>query len=295
MSVAATRRVSVVVPARNAEQTLGECLRALAAQTLPRDEFEIIVVVDQSRDASAAIAQAAGVQVLESKGRGAAAARNTGIAAAQGEWVAFTDADCVPSRTWLGHLLHAVESVPDALGAAGLTLGYKSDTPAARYVDLTGGLQAERHLAHERYPWAPTGNVIYRRSALDRVGGFDASFRTYEGGDLHTRLVRAVGGPFPYVPQAVVLHRHRAGWRAYWGQQLNYGFGYGQFFGRYRAELRWSLMDEISAWSGVALSVLQAAIPRRGDPGVIARGNAVKQLAQRIGFVRSYWRPGHGG
>ena len=294
MTSAAIPRVSVVVPARNAEKTLGECLRALAAQTLPRDQFEVIVVVDHSRDTSAAIANAAGVEVLESTGRGAASARNTGIAAARGEWIAFTDADCVPSRTWLGQLLRVVEGSADALGAAGLTLGYQSNTPAARYVDLTGGLQAERHLAHERYPWAPTGNVMYRRSALNRVSGFDARFRTYEGCDLHTRLLREVGGPFLYVPQAIVLHRHRAGWRAYWRQQVGYGFGYGQFFRRYGTELRWSLVDEIRAWSGVAVSVVGAAIPRRGDTGVIAHGNAVKQLAQRIGFVRSYWSPRHG-
>jgi glycosyltransferase involved in cell wall biosynthesis len=285
-------RVSVVVPARDAEKTLAECLRALGAQTLPRDEFEVILVVDRdSRDGSAAIASAAGVAVIESAGRGAPAARNTGIAAARGEWIAFTDADCVPSRTWLSQLLATVESEPEALGAAGLTLGYRSETAAARYVDLTGGLQAERHLAHERYPWAPTGNVMYRRAALTSVGGFDVRFRTYEGCDLHTRLLREVGGTFRYVPEAVVLHRHRSGWRAYWRQQVGYGVGYGQFFRRYERELRWRPTDELRAWLGVAMALGRAAIPRRGEPGVVGRGTAVKQLAQRVGFVRSYWNP----
>jgi glycosyltransferase involved in cell wall biosynthesis len=292
MSDEITPRVSVVVPARNAEKTLAECLRALAAQSVPRDQVEVIVVVDRdSHDGSAAIARAAGVQVLESDASGASAARNTGIAAARGEWIAFTDADCMPSRTWLARLLAAAHETPGALGAAGLTLGYRSDTPAARYVDLTGGLQAERHLAHERYPWAPTGNVIYRRSALNRVGGFDARFRTYEGCDLHTRLLREVGGSFPFVPQAIVLHHHRVGWRAYWRQQLGYGIGYGQFFRRYEREVGWRARDEVRAWLGVAASLGRAAIPRRGDAGLVGRGNAVKQLAQRIGFVRSYWNP----
>ncbi len=287
-----TPRVTVVVPARNAENTLSECLRALAAQTVPRDEYEVIVVVDRdSRDGSAAIAAAAAVQVLESDGRGAPAARNTGIAAARGEWIAFTDADCMPSRTWLSRLLAAVDEAPGALGAAGMTLGYRSDTPAARYVDLSGGLQAERHLAHERYPWAPTGNVIYRRSALDSVGGFDDRFRTYEGCDLHTRLRREVGGPFAYVPHAIVLHRHRVGWRAYWRQQVGYGVGFGQFFRRYEREVGWRARDELHAWLGVAASLGRAALPRHGDAGLVGRGTAIKQLAQRIGFVRSYWNP----
>jgi GT2 family glycosyltransferase len=287
-------RVTVVVPARNAERTLAECLGALVAQTLPRDEYEVIVVVDRdSRDGSAAIAGTAGVRVLASGASGAAAARNTGIAAAATEWVAFTDADCIPSRAWRSQLLQAVDALgePTALGAAGPTLGYQSTTAAARFVDLTGGLHAERHLAHERYPWAPTGNVMYRRAALDSVGGFDGRFRTYEGCDLHTRLRRNVGGRFAFAPGAVVLHHHRAGWRAYWRQQVGYGIGYGQFYRRYEAELPWTIGTELRAWGSVLAAAGRALIPRRTDAGLLARGTAVKLLAQRIGFVRSYWNP----
>jgi glycosyltransferase involved in cell wall biosynthesis len=286
--------VSVVVPARDAQRTLPACLRALATQSLPADQYEVIVVVDrESRDGSAAVAGASGVRVLESELSGAPGARNTGIAAATGEWIAFTDADCVPSRTWLAHLLAAVTATGDTatLGAAGLTLGYRSDTPAARYVDLTGGLQAERHLAHERYPWAPTGNVMYRRSALRKVGGFDPRFNTYEGCDLHTRLARKVGGPFAYVPTAIVMHQHRAGWRAYWRQQVGYGVGYAQFFRRYRRELSWHATDEARAWLSVAGSLAHALRTHGKDDGLLARGGAVKGLAQRIGFMRAYWNP----
>ncbi|HUP83125.1 MAG TPA: glycosyltransferase [Candidatus Limnocylindria bacterium] len=295
MSQIGQPRVTVVVPARNAERTLGECLRALASQTLPRGEFEVTVVVDRdSRDGSAAIASAAGVRVLTSDAAGAAAARNTGIAAATTEWVAFTDADCIPSRAWLSQLLTAVHETgdPKALGAAGPTLGHQSTTAAARFVDLTGGLRADRHLAHARYPWAPTGNVMYRRAALDCVGGFDVRFRTYEGCDLHTRLVRKVGGGFGYAPGAVVLHHHRAGWRSYWRQQVGYGIGYGQFFRRYEGELSWTAGSELRAWASVVRALGRAAIPRRGDAGLLARGSAVKLLAQRIGFMRSYWNRG---
>lgn len=287
-------RVSVVVPARDAATTLGECLRALAAQTLAAKDYEVIVVVDRdSADGSAAIARAAGVRVLVSARSGAAAARNTGVAAARGEWIAFTDADCVPSRTWLSQLLASVESPggEPALGAAGSTLGYESTTAAARFVDLTGGLQADRHLAHERYPWAPTGNVVYRRAALEAVGGFDVRFRTYEGCDLHTRLLRQVGGNFAYAPGAVVLHHHRVGWRAYWRQQVGYGVGFGQFFRRYESELAWTPFDEARAWLSVVVALGRAIIVRDADRGLIARGSAIKQLAQRVGFVRSYWNP----
>ena len=284
--------VSIVVPARDAAETLAECLRALATQSIGAALYETIVVVDRdSGDASADIARAAGVQLLIGDRTGAAAARNTGVAVARGEWIAFTDADCIPSRTWLSELLAAVGTVtrPPALGAAGTTLGYRSTTDAARFVDLTGGLRAERHLAHDRYPWAPTGNVMYRRDALEAVHGFDPRFLTYEGCDLHTRLLREVGGEFVFAPRAVVMHHHRAGWRAYWRQQVGYGVGFGQFFRRYRAELTWTKGDELRAWLGLAPAFGRALVARGRDERLVARGNAIKQLAQRIGFARSYW------
>jgi glycosyltransferase involved in cell wall biosynthesis len=291
MTADAQPRVTVVVPARDAERTLAECLRALATQTLPPDEYEVVVVVDRdSNDGSASIARAAGVHVLTSDQAGAGAARNAGIAAARGQWVAFTDADCIPSRAWLSQLIRAVDGLgSSALGAAGSTLGHQSASAAARFVDLTGGLHADRHLAHERYPWAPTGNVMYLRAALAAVGGFDPRFRTYEGCDLHTRLLREVGGQFAYAPGALVLHRHRDGWRAYWSQQVGYGVGYGQFFRRYETELPWKAADELRAWGNVLGALGRAAIPRRGEAGLLARGTAVKVLAQRVGFIRSYW------
>jgi glycosyltransferase involved in cell wall biosynthesis len=284
----------VVIPARDAATTIGACLRALRSQSIPPDQYEVIVVVDrESRDGSDRVAQEAGAQVLFSDGSGAAAARNAGIAAARGAWIAFTDADCIPSRTWLRALLDAVEPpTGPLLGAAGRTVGYQSTSAAARFVDLSGGLQAERHLTDQRYPWAPTCNVMYRRAALAAVGGFDARFRTYEGCDLHTRLLRGVGGGFAYAPAAVVMHHHRAGWRQYWHQQVGYGIGYGQFFRRYDRELGWGPTDEVRAWL-TALGAAARALVTRGDDdrALLVRGTALKVLAQRAGFARSYWSP----
>jgi len=90
--------VSVIVPAYNAARTLGACLEALGQQTMPREQYEIILVDDGSTDDTAQIAgRYAGVKVLKlARNRGAAAARNAGIAAAQGELLLFTDADCIP-------------------------------------------------------------------------------------------------------------------------------------------------------------------------------------------------------
>ena len=284
-------RISVVVPALDAATTLGECLRALAEQSYPTELRETIVVVDaRTSDATASIARQSGARVLLHSREGAASARNAGVAIATGKWIAFTDADCVPTRRWLEELLNTCEA-SQGLGAAGPTSGLSSVTPAARFVDLTGGLDAERHLAHDTYPWAPTCNVMYRREALVSVGGFDERFESYEGCDLHTRLRREVGGAFSFVRRAVVLHRHRASWRAYWRQQVNYGRGFAQFFLRYGDELPWRPADELRAWTRVASAAVRALISVRGNDALLRRGLFVKSLAQRIGFVATFWRP----
>ena len=286
-------RISVVVPARNAADTIGQCLGGLAAQSLSRELFEVLVAVDmQPADGTAEIARSMGAHVVTQTMRGAGSARNDGVAAARGEWIAFTDADCIPSRGWLKALLAVVEAGQGngpVLGAAGQTVGIDSTTAAARFVDITGGLRADRHLAHQRYPWAPTTNVLYRRDALVAVGGFDPRFDSYEGCDLHTRLTRQVGGEFLYAERAIVNHRHRQGWRAYWRQQRSYGRGYAQFFHRYEAELPWSVGAEMREWARLAILGLAALRPGRDDAALVRRGTFVKRLAQRLGFVTTYW------
>lgn len=284
-------RVSVVIPAYNAEATLGECLRALAHQSLPAGDYEVILVDDGSRDATAEIARSAGVQLIAQRNRGAPAARNRGIEIAKCPWIAFTDADCIPSRGWLAALLAAVErdSAESPVGAAGRTLGHDSHSRAARFVDLSGGLDAEHHLSHPRFPFAPSCNLLYRKDLMERAGGFDERFHTYDACDLHTRLVRLADGPMRLAPRAVVLHRHRQDWRGYFRQQRGYGYGFGQFAWRHRDAIEWPIGRELSEWGRLARQGVLAALPGHDDERLLHRGRFAKALAQRLGFVAAYY------
>lgn len=293
MQHSGTPLVSVVIPVRNGADTLPDCLRALNSQTMHRQAFEVIVVDDGSTDGSGAIAERAGVRVIRQAGRGAPAARNAGIEAALGRWVAFTDADCVPARRWLQSLLDTVSRQGNEaafMGTAGPTRGLRSETAAARFVDLSGGLDAARHLSHPRYPFAPTANAMYRRDLLDAVGGFDTRFATYDACDLHTRICRQFPGlAFPLTQSALVLHRHRPTWRAYFRQQRGYGRGYAQFFLRYRDEIRWNPGRELAEWARLLPDAVRAVLPGNERHRVLARGEMVRRLAQRIGFTSTYW------
>ncbi|PZR66075.1 MAG: glycosyl transferase family 2, partial [Solirubrobacterales bacterium] len=102
--------ISVVIPARDAAETLPRALEAVARQE-GAPAYEVIVVDDGSRDETAAIAHDLGARVISADGGGPASARNAGVAEARGGLLAFTDADCVPTPGWL------------AAGAEALALG----------------------------------------------------------------------------------------------------------------------------------------------------------------------------
>ncbi len=281
--------VSVVIPVYNGAATLQAALRSLMTQTLGRERYEVIVVDDGSRDDSAAIARSCGARTIVQSNAGAPAARNTGIREARGEWIAFTDADCVASRGWLAALLAAAKRESGCIGAAGKTIGFRSQAPAARFVDLMGGLDAGRYLQHPRFPFAPTANALYRREYLLEAGGFDERYATYDACDLHARIARRFAGAFPYEPRALIMHKHRESWRAYWRQQFFYGVGYAQFVLAHRDEIRWNVRLQLRALADVVAKGFRAGIPAVGDAAILRRGELVRAAAQQAGFIRAYY------
>lgn len=75
---------------------MNKCITALNQQNLDSSEYEVIVAVDGSKDASRMQAEKAGARVISVNWSGAAACRNIGIREARGRIICFTDADCVP-------------------------------------------------------------------------------------------------------------------------------------------------------------------------------------------------------
>src|SRR5436309_1229156 len=96
---------SVVIPARNAAGTIGECVLGVLSQSLPREMYEVLVVDDGSSDPTVAIARRLGVRVVAQPPLGIASARNAGIRAAKGDPIVFLDPDCVPKLDWLAQTI----------------------------------------------------------------------------------------------------------------------------------------------------------------------------------------------
>lgn len=169
-------RLSVIMPAFQAEALLPDTLAALAASDLPRDHWELVVVDDGSRDRTAEVAGRWADRVVRREGppAGPGAARNRGAEASTADWLVFVDADVRVHPDTLRRFVEAIAAHPDV----DAIFGAYDDAPPA-----PGFLSAYRNLLH-RYVhlqsrgeaetfWAGCGAV--RRSAFEAVGGFDAA------------------------------------------------------------------------------------------------------------------------
>ncbi|MGH2991960.1 MAG: glycosyltransferase [Solirubrobacterales bacterium] len=198
--------VSVIVPVYNAEATIDECVRSLLELRYPRDKLELLVVDNDSRDGTAGVLREYGdrIVLLHERRRGAAAARNTGLARARGEVVAFTDADCAVDPDWLRHIVVPLQD--SGVGIAGGTI---LAGPSANDVERFGEEIHDHRRAIEdlRPPYAITMSWASRREVLRELGGFDEHFRRCQDVDLSFRAVQA-DYALAFVAEAVVYHRN---------------------------------------------------------------------------------------
>jgi len=220
-------RFSIVVPARNAADLLPELLRSLLRQDYPRDRYEVLVVDNASEDGTRAVAARFPVIVLR-EGRVASsyAARNAGVRAASGEWIAFTDADCVADPGWLRALASATG---DGVGAvAGGIRAFPPRAAVERFCAHAGSLDPARTLQHPHLPYAQTANVAYAAEVFRRIGLFRPELRSGGDADLGWRMLQETGLRLAVAPAAMVLHRHRSDLGGLLRQWRSYGWGAAQ-------------------------------------------------------------------
>jgi len=216
-------RVSVVVCAYNAAETLEDCLTSLAKLTYPN--FEIILVNDGSRDRTSEIGHNhAGVRVIDIPNGGLSAARNVGWAEATGDIIAYTDADVRVDRDWLTYLVQPFLT-SDVVGAGGPNVVPPDDSPLAQRIARAPGGPTHVLLDDRIAEHVPGCNMAFRRDALVAVGGFNPIYlRAGDDVDMCWRL-QGRGWKIGFASSALVWHHHRSSVRAYWRQQVGYGEG----------------------------------------------------------------------
>jgi GT2 family glycosyltransferase len=219
-------KVSVVVCAYNAADTLEDCLSSL--ETLNYPDYEVVVVNDGSKDQTPQIAKAhesARIRIVDVYPNGGlSAARNVGLAHATGEIVAYTDADVRVDPEWLTYLVQPLLT-SDVVGSGGPNVVPPDDSWIAQCVARAPGGPTQVLLDDRIAEHVPGCNMAFRRDALLAIGGFNPVFlRAGDDVDVCWRL-QAHGGKIGFAPSALVWHHHRASVKAYWRQQIGYGEG----------------------------------------------------------------------
>jgi glycosyltransferase involved in cell wall biosynthesis len=223
--------LSVVVTVRNEERHLAALLDSLLVQEPP---FEIVLVDGLSHDRTPEIAEKYArsredVLRVFSRFGSRAMGRNHGVQQARGDYVVFTDGDCLAHPDWLKTLRGELAGRETL---AGKTVAFGHPKYAA--------LQRVELYQQGSDVTLPSCNLVYRRAFFERLGGFDPRFITAEDIDLNLRAVRAGARIFP-VPEAIVYHRARetvvgflfqAFWNGYGRKQLTEK--HGSLWGSYR-------------------------------------------------------------
>ncbi len=197
---------SVIIPAYQAEATIGRCLDALSRQTVPQAAYEVIVVDDASTDRTSERVRAfPGVHLLTQPHAGPAAARNLGLRQAGGHIVLFTDSDCEPALDWIQQMVAPLRD-PVVAGSKGVYRTRQREL-VARFVQIEYEDKYDRMLGQAAIDFVDTYSACYRRELLLAEGGFDTAFpqASVEDQELSFRLARH-GHRLVFAPAACVYH-----------------------------------------------------------------------------------------
>ncbi|MEO7521063.1 MAG: glycosyltransferase [Gemmatimonas sp.] len=213
-------RVSVVCCTYNGTRTLRDTLEALQRVDYP--SYEVIVVDDGSTLDVHSIASQYDVTYIRTENRGLSSARNTGMRAATGEIVAYIDDDAYPDPQWLTYLAATFKTTA-FVGVGGPNIPPGDDGPIADCVAHAPGGPVHVLLDDREAEHIPGCNMAFRKSALEAIDGFDASFRVAgDDVDLCWRLQQR-GWKIGFSPMAVVWHHRRNSVKTYLKQQRGYG------------------------------------------------------------------------
>jgi GT2 family glycosyltransferase len=199
---------SVIVPTYHRNDLLSKCLDCLApgVQKLPAEQYEVIVTDDGSQTTAQEMIsdRYPWVKWVAAPHQGPATNRNNGSKYAEGEWLIFTDDDCLPDSQWLEAYSQAILNQPDCLVFEGKT-----------YVDSPRKSLAETAPINETGGYLWSCNLAIQKQLFESLGGFDQRFpyAAMEDVDLRLRLTK-LGYKFSFIPLASVCHpwRDKGGW-----------------------------------------------------------------------------------
>ena len=222
--------VSIIIPTKNEGHILENCLRSIHKLHYPQDRVEVIIVDGHSIDDTVAVATKYGCSIVFEDVGTRGGACNIGVRNAAGDYIVFTDADCVVPQDWLTNLIKHFDNIEIA-SVGGPNITPEEDTEFAKCV---GAVLSFLSKPGSRYGLVANNvmetyhnsgcNVAYRKSVIEEVGGFNESFITCEDEELDFRI-KETGGKILYTPDAKVFHYRRPTWQRFYNQAYKYAIG----------------------------------------------------------------------
>lgn len=223
-------RASVIVTTYNRPERLRRMLRALVAQDLPLNEFEVVIVDDGSPQPIAPVAEAfmdrLQITLHRQPNSGPAVGRNTAISLARSRFIVMLDDDCEPAPSWLSILVAALEANPEAMVGGHTMNGLPDNLYSAVSQMIVDRVYAVHNAEPAKAGFFTSSNLGVSRELLVALGSFDTDYRLAGGEDrgLSDRW-RNSGHAMIYVAAATIFHFHELDLRRYLRQHFNYGRG----------------------------------------------------------------------
>jgi glycosyltransferase involved in cell wall biosynthesis len=281
---------SVIVPCLNSEAYLERCLKALSTQTWPRTQYEVILVDNNSTDASLKIARGfAGIRVLKETFQSSYASRNLGVRHSTGRLIAFTDSDCECGPAWL-------ETMATAFARPGTAVALGDARFARETFCLT--LAADYEAEKAKYVWAGRGgrigyvyanNMAVRREVFDKCGPFDPIER---GADVvfSSRVVKTYGAASVIYIRNIVSHLEINYISAWLEKQSVYGKSYA-YYHRLSQTKPLSFRDRIEVMRQTIIFNRYSAPRALSLAGLLAIGCARYDFSRLLHSIRNRAQP----
>lgn len=202
--------ISVIIPHYNDLANLERCMGLLAAQTLPGNQFEVVVADNNSRCGLNGVKRVCGsmARVVPALAQGAGSARNAAVKASRGRVLAFINSDCRPTPAWLERGLSALSSADIIGGQVDVEYENPEHPTAVEAFEKVFAFNFKRYI--EKIGFSGSGNMFVPREIFDRVGGFRG--QVAEDLDWGRRAI-AANYRFHYAADVVVSHPARRNWR----------------------------------------------------------------------------------
>jgi glycosyltransferase involved in cell wall biosynthesis len=218
--------ISIVVPVYNGRRTIQRCIDSLLVQTYPPNNYEIIIVDNNSVDETTDIVSGyKKVKLLrQNKIQNSYYSRNLGSTHACGEIIAFTDADCIADPNWLIELSTRLAN-EEICAVGGAVINDEPTNLVEAFLSEINPLRDYYKAPGQFLQPIITANAAFKRHTFNEFGGFNANLYTGADIDLAWRMQLRYGNCVSYAPNAVVYHKHRSSLKGMFLQYRRHGFG----------------------------------------------------------------------